>query len=40
MANSRQASHMSGWILVALPRATHDVHVVHAGPLPAGMEEW
>ena len=30
----------TGDLFVALTRATHDVHVVHAGPLPAGMEEW
>ena len=29
-----------GDLFVALTRATHDVHVVHVGPLPAGMEEW
>ena len=29
-----------GDLFVALTRATHDVHVVHASPLPAGMEEW
>ena len=29
-----------GDLFVALTRATHDVHVVHCGPLPAGMEEW
>ena len=29
-----------GDLFVALTRATHDVHVVHAGQLPAGMEEW
>lgn len=29
-----------GDLFVALTRATHDVHVIHAGPLPAGMEEW
>jgi len=30
----------TGDLFVALTRATHDVHVVHASPLPAGMEEW
>ena len=30
----------TGDLFVALTRATHDVHVIHAGPLPAGMEEW
>ena len=29
-----------GDLFVALTRATHDVHVVHRSPLPAGMEEW
>ena len=29
-----------GDLFVALTRATHDVHVVHSAPLPAGMEEW
>ena len=29
-----------GDLFVALTRATHDVHVVHASALPAGMEEW
>ena len=29
-----------GDLFVALTRATHDVHVVHVGQLPAGMEEW
>jgi hypothetical protein len=29
-----------GDLFVALTRATHDVHVVHAAALPAGMEEW
>ncbi len=29
-----------GDLFVALTSATHDVHVVHAGLLPAGMEEW
>ena len=29
-----------GDLFVALTRATHDVHVVHCAPLPAGMEEW
>ena len=29
-----------GDLFVALTRATHDVHVVHADQLPAGMEEW
>ncbi len=29
-----------GDLFVALTRATHDVHVVHAEVLPAGMEEW
>lgn len=29
-----------GDLFVALTRATHDVHVIHSTPLPAGMEEW
>ena len=29
-----------GDLFVALTRATHDGHVVHCAPLPAGMEEW
>lgn len=29
-----------GDLFVALTRATHDVHVVHAEVLPAGMDEW
>ena len=29
-----------GDLFVALTRATHDVHVVHAEMLPAGMDEW
>ncbi|WP_022868050.1 HelD family protein [Schaalia vaccimaxillae] len=30
----------AGDLFVALTRATHDVHVVYSGSLPAGMQEW